>query len=192
MIDQDTDISRQLTLWDQRGSRVIRGNLLAVPIEQNFLFVEPVFLIAEGAQIPQLQRVIVAYGERIEMAPSLEEAILRVFGAATTPVAVADTAVAAPATGSLADQRPARQLAQQALDRLDQAQQALQNGEWSEFGTQLQDLRDYLQESSESGGSEAEPATPAPEPDGQSPSTEPAAPVGSDGEPGPQGANPPR
>ena len=55
--DHDTTIARQLTLWDQRGSRVIRGNLLVIPIDQSFLYVEPVFLIAEGMNIPQLKRV---------------------------------------------------------------------------------------------------------------------------------------
>ena len=62
MIDQDTTIARQLTLWDQRGSRVIRGNLLVIPIDQSFLYVEPVFLLAEGTNIPQLKRVIVSDG----------------------------------------------------------------------------------------------------------------------------------
>ena len=62
-IDQDTTIARQLTLWDQRGSRVIRGNLLVIPIDQSFLYVEPVFLLAEGTNIPQLKRVIVSDGE---------------------------------------------------------------------------------------------------------------------------------
>ena len=61
-IDQDTTISRQLTLWDQRGSRVIRGHLLVIPIDDAFLYVEPVYLRAEDNEIPQLQRVIVSDG----------------------------------------------------------------------------------------------------------------------------------
>ena len=69
-IDQDTTISRQLTLWDQRGSRVVRGNLLVIPIDQSFLYVEPVFLIAEGTNIPQLKRVIVGDGIRLAMEPT--------------------------------------------------------------------------------------------------------------------------
>src|SRR5699024_10474231 len=63
-IDQDTEVSRQLALWDQRGSRVIRGNLMVIPIEDSFLYVEPVFLISEGVDIPQLQRVIATTGSR--------------------------------------------------------------------------------------------------------------------------------
>ena len=63
-IDQDTTISRQLTLWDQRGSRVIRGHLLVIPIDDAFIYVEPVYLRAEDNEIPQLQRVIVSDGAR--------------------------------------------------------------------------------------------------------------------------------
>src|SRR5690625_6944659 len=73
-IDQDPEISRQIVLWDQRGSRVIRGNLMIIPIEDSFLYVEPVFLIADGAEIPQLQRVIVSIGDHIFMQPTISTA----------------------------------------------------------------------------------------------------------------------
>ena len=79
MIDQEPTISQQLSLWDQRGSRVIRGNLLVIPIENSFLYVEPVYLIAEEVNIPQLIRVIAVYGNRVVMQPSLDEAIKAVF-----------------------------------------------------------------------------------------------------------------
>jgi uncharacterized protein len=79
-IDQDPEISTQIALWDQRGSRVIRGNLMVIPIENSFLYVEPVFLLAEGVDIPQLQRVIVAIGDNIAMQPTMEGAIYELFG----------------------------------------------------------------------------------------------------------------
>ncbi len=79
-IDQDPEISRQIALWDQRGSRVIRGNLMVIPVENSFLYVEPVFLLAEGVDIPQLQRVIVAIGDDISMQPTIEQAIFDLFG----------------------------------------------------------------------------------------------------------------
>ena len=79
-IDQDPEISRQLALWDQRGSRVIRGNLMVIPVENSFLYVEPVFLLAEGVDIPQLQRVIVAVGDQVSMQPSLDAALFDLFG----------------------------------------------------------------------------------------------------------------
>ena len=80
MIDQNTTISQQLTLWDQKGSRVIRGNLIAVPIENSFLYVVPVYLTAEGTDFPQLKRVIVVSGDKVVMEPTLDEAIQAVFG----------------------------------------------------------------------------------------------------------------
>ncbi len=79
-IDQDPEISRQIALWDQRGSRVIRGNLLVVPIENSFMYVEPVFLLADDEDIPQLQRVIVAVGEEISMQPTIQAAMVDLFG----------------------------------------------------------------------------------------------------------------
>ena len=79
-IDQDPEISRQIALWDQRGSRVIRGNLLVVPIENSFMYVEPVFLLADEEDIPQLQRVIVAVGEEISMQPTIQAAMIDLFG----------------------------------------------------------------------------------------------------------------
>ena len=82
MIDQDTTISRQLTLWDQRGSRVIRGNLLVIPIDEALLYVEPVYLRAVENDLPQLKRIIVSDGETLAMEPSLKEALRVVFGGA--------------------------------------------------------------------------------------------------------------
>src|SRR5262249_42474447 len=87
-IDQDTTISRQLSLWDQHGSHVIRGNLLVIPIDHAFLYVEPVFLLAEGTNIPQLKRVIVGDGARLAMEPTLAGALRVIFGG--TPAAAED------------------------------------------------------------------------------------------------------
>ncbi|MDW7651890.1 MAG: UPF0182 family protein, partial [Bacillota bacterium] len=66
-IDQDSRISEQLSLWDQRGSNVIRGNLLVLPVNGSVLYVEPIYLRAESGQLPELARVIVAYGENVVM-----------------------------------------------------------------------------------------------------------------------------
>jgi uncharacterized membrane protein (UPF0182 family) len=80
-IDQDPDISRQLALWNQKGSSVIRGNLLALPIRGNFLCVEPIYLQSTASgSIPEMQKVIVAYEDKLTMANSLEEALKRIFG----------------------------------------------------------------------------------------------------------------
>ena len=133
-IDQDPLISQQLSLWDQRGSRVIRGNLLVIPIEQSFLYVEPVYLVAEGANIPQLKRVIVSDGDRLAMEPTLGEAIDVVFGR---------RAQRAP-EGVVVDQS-SDQLSE-ARDALSAAEAALRDADWQAFGAAMQRLRDFLGE----------------------------------------------
>jgi uncharacterized protein len=79
MIDQSTTISQQLTLWDQKGSGVIRGKLIVIPIENSFLYVVPLYLKAEGTNFPQLKRVIVATGDKVVMEPTLDEALASLF-----------------------------------------------------------------------------------------------------------------
>jgi uncharacterized membrane protein (UPF0182 family) len=83
MIDQSTLISQQLTLWDQKGSGVIRGKLVVVPIENSFLYVVPLYLRAEGTNFPQLKRVIAATGDRVVMENTLDEAIASLFSNST-------------------------------------------------------------------------------------------------------------
>ena len=94
-INQDPTISSQLTLWNQQGSQVIRGNLLVVPIADSLLYIEPLYLQAQGSALPELKRVIVAYGARIAMEPTLDEAVARIFGA--LPAAIAPPAPGVPA-----------------------------------------------------------------------------------------------
>ena len=82
MIDQNTTISQQLTLWDQRGSGVIRGKLVVIPVENSFLYVVPLYLRAEGTNFPQLKRVIAATGNKVVMEPTLDEALSALFSSA--------------------------------------------------------------------------------------------------------------
>ncbi|HXF83005.1 MAG TPA: UPF0182 family protein, partial [bacterium] len=78
-IDQDPVISQQLALWNQRGSTVIRGSLLAIPIDQSLVYVQPLYLAAaEQGALPELRRVIVAYGNQIAMEPTLEQSLGRI------------------------------------------------------------------------------------------------------------------
>jgi Uncharacterised protein family (UPF0182) len=76
-IDQDPFISQQLSLWNQRGSQVIRGNLLVVPIERSLVYVEPLYIAAERGQLPEPKRMIVGFGDRIAMEETLEGAMAR-------------------------------------------------------------------------------------------------------------------
>ena len=133
MIDQDTTISRQLSLWDQRGSRVIRGNLLVIPIDDALLYVEPVYLRAEENDIPQLKRIIVSDGETLAMEPTLEEALRYVFGGGPRQ----------PTEPATAEVLPRIDL-DQARGDLDEAERALARGDWQAFGRAMQALRQLL------------------------------------------------
>lgn len=136
MIDQNTRISEQLSLWDQRGSRVIRGNLVVIPIENAFLYVEPVYLTAEGINIPQLKRVIAIYGDKVVMAATLDEAIKALFGEAQTPPPQAET-VRSPVQSQVLDR---------VREIFGKAQQDLQEGRWAEYGKAMEDLKKMLAE----------------------------------------------
>ena len=134
MIDQNAVISEQLSLWDQRGSKVIRGNLVVIPIDNAFLYVEPVYLLAEGVNIPQLIRVIVISGSKVVMEPTLEQAIRAVFGVAQPTGSPKATATPVE-TGALL----------RARDHLNKAQKALQQGNWEDFGQAMQALQKALE-----------------------------------------------
>jgi uncharacterized membrane protein (UPF0182 family) len=131
MIDQNTLISEQLSLWDQRGSRVIRGNLIVIPIENSFLYVEPVYLIAEGTNMPQLKRVIVIYGDKVVMEHTLEEALNTVFG------------VAPPGKKAAVAPVQMNELLR-ARDEFKKAQNALEQGKWQDFGKAMETLKQVL------------------------------------------------
>jgi len=132
-IDQDTLISQQLSLWDQRGSRVIRGNLLVIPISQSFIYVEPVYLMAENSAIPQLKRVIVSNGEKLAMEPTLRDSLNVVFGARTT----------GSARGSIIEEVDNLSEARKAVTT---AEEALRDGDWNLFGRTMQKLKQLLGE----------------------------------------------
>lgn len=136
-IDQQTEISQQFTLWGQVGSRVIRGDLLAIPIEESILYVEPVYLEAATGELPELKRVIVAYGKNVAMAETLDQALSQVFsGRVATVRHRQPTSIF---------QTP-KQLAKQALDYFNRAQSSLRQGNFGAFGERLQELKKILQE----------------------------------------------
>ncbi len=137
MIDQNPTISEQLSLWDQRGSRVIRGDLVVIPIDNSFLYVEPVYLSAEGTEIPQLKRVIVISGDKVSMEPTLSEAIAAVFGQ-SQPGEIAIPALT-----------PEHNTLTRAQDALQRAQNAIEQGNWQEFGNAMSDLKNILSEKQE-------------------------------------------
>jgi hypothetical protein len=146
-VNQSPSISQQLTLWDQGGSRVIRGTLLVVPVQNAVLYVEPLYLAAEGgSSIPELKRVIVAYSDQVVMEPSLEGALNAIF-AGNTGV-TAEAAGAAPTTASASARVPAsiENLIRQANQHYEAAQQDLRQGNWSGYGQEMQKLGEILKQ----------------------------------------------
>ncbi len=137
-IDQDTEISQQLTLWNQEGSEVFRGDLLVLPIEESLLYVKPVYLQARSQDnnsnaIPELKRVIVAYKDSIVMEQTLEDSLTRLFGQRRPEISASEPSPTepVPAASPTADQQT---LLKSALEAYTQGQQALQNGNWQAYG----------------------------------------------------------
>ena len=140
-INQDPDISRQLTLWDQKGSQVIRGELLVIPIEESLIYVQPIYLRAEGGTIPELKRVVVAHENRVAMGETLDEGLNLLFGDGTAAHSIA----AAPnAAGSAA--APDAGLIGQAQEHYDRAIAAQRAGDWAAYGREIDQLGTILKQ----------------------------------------------
>ena len=141
-IDQNTTISQQLTLWSQRGSQVLRGSLLAIPIEKSLLYVQPIYLAAEQGSLPELKRVVAAFGDRIAMEETLDQALQQIFGgkpAGESPQAPAAAATAAPVKGD-------QSIARQALEHFQRSQELLKQGNWAGYGEELKRVENLLKE----------------------------------------------
>jgi len=142
-IGQDTVITEQLALWGRGGSRVIRGNLLLIPLGKSNLYVEPVFLQAEAGGLPELKRVIVVAGEQIAMEPTLEGSIAAIFGAEAPPT----EPVVEPPTPAEPEEPVAADIAtliEEAKQHYIKAQQYLKAGDWTGYGEELEALEAVL------------------------------------------------
>lgn len=156
-IDQTPDISEQLTLWNQQGSSVIRGNLLVIPIDQSLLYFEPVYLQADKGALPELKRVIVAFKNTIVMRQTLPEALDAIFGtrAATAAEPAEDSTAGSDQTSATPSvERPAatavpasqREQVEAAIEAYEQGQEALQKGDWAAYGQAQKRLGALLQD----------------------------------------------
>ncbi|MEZ0332404.1 MAG: UPF0182 family protein [Gemmatimonadales bacterium] len=141
-INQDTEISRQISLWDQRGSTVIRGDLLVIPIEESLLYVQPLYLQAEGGRIPELKRVVVAYQNRVVMQETLEGALTDLFGGSTRPRSQPAPTVA---TGAASTDSGFRALVAEARRRYEAALQAQRELDWARYGEEMRRLGELLE-----------------------------------------------
>ncbi|MEK6652735.1 MAG: UPF0182 family protein [Nitrospirota bacterium] len=141
-INQDTEISRQISLWDQRGSQVIQGTLLVIPIENSLIYVQPLYLRADKGKIPELKRVVVAYENRIAMEETLDAALSRIFG----DVRVSEEAMPLKSSSSL--RLPAakddRGLSLTAREHFDRAMKAQREGNWALYGEEIKKLGEII------------------------------------------------
>jgi hypothetical protein len=144
-IDQEAEISKQLSLWGQRGSQVIRGDLLAIPIEKSILYVEPLYLAAEKSQLPELKRVIVAFGNSLAMEENLELALQKIFGGEVMREKPAPQAALAPAAPG-EKRRTEPEIAAAALAHYRKAQEFLRQGNWAGYGEELKKMEEGLKE----------------------------------------------
>ncbi|MHB8836772.1 MAG: UPF0182 family membrane protein [Candidatus Methylomirabilia bacterium] len=143
-INQDTEISRQVSLWDQRGSQVMQGTLLVIPIENSLIYVQPLYLRAETGKIPELKRVIVAYENKIAMEETLERALARIFGesaGAERVAAATGAAAAASRAPAAAGERGGR-----AQEHFDRAMKAQREGNWALYGEEIGRLGEIIRQ----------------------------------------------
>lgn len=154
-INQDSEISKQLTLWNQKGSRVIRGNLLVIPVKNSIIYVEPLYLQSEQSQMPELKRVIVSYGNQVVMENDFETALNLIFGTGFIPEKTAGMPPAPGPGGGPRVPQPARPTAtvreyiRQARQSFDEAQSKLRNGDWAGYGQAMQNMAEALRKADE-------------------------------------------
>ena len=135
-INQNPDISKQLALWSQKGSSIIRGTMLAIPIEESILFIEPLYLKGEASEMPELKRVIVSFSDRIVMEKDLPAALERLFSGTT----FIDTGLA---EGS--PETRLRDLAVRAMNHYNQAEASMREGNWAKYGEHINILKEILE-----------------------------------------------
>jgi hypothetical protein len=141
-INQDPEISQQISLWSQGGSQVIQGPLLVIPIEESLLYVRPLYLKAESGKIPELKRVVVAYDNSIAMAGTLEEALSKIFGAGSAELSegTGETETRQPLSENDAER------IRKAMSAYEEAIQAQKNGDWARYGEAIKRLGDILKQ----------------------------------------------
>jgi len=140
-INQDAEVSKQISLWDQRGSQVIQGPLLVIPIEESLVYVRPLYLKAETGKIPELKRVIVAYENKIAMEETLEAGLAKLFGTSIGQQAKpAGETVPSQAAGDTSTEN----LLKQAAETYETAIRAQKEGDWTRYGEEIKKLGEIL------------------------------------------------
>ena len=144
-IDQNSYLSERLALWDQRGSRVIRGNVLAIPVDDTLLYVEPIYIEAESSAFPELRMVVVMQGEDMSYATTFEKALQGLYSEEVEPEEMVEEA----ARGTGAEMATVQELIKQANQAFESYLNLQQQMEFEEASRKMRKLRDTLQKLSE-------------------------------------------
>lgn len=152
-IDQNSDLSEQFTLWNQQGSRVLRGHLLVIPIGRSLLYVEPIYLRAESSPMPELRMVVLGAQDRLAYGRTFDDALRSLAGEpGQTPATDAAQPESKPAEGS---PKPAaspvasqsvQQLVNRAIQEFEEYQRLTSQGKLGEAGQKLEQHKRTLEE----------------------------------------------
>ena len=143
-IDQNTEISKEFSLWNSSGSKYRRGDMFVIPIEESLMYVEPVYLEASNQAIPEVKRVIVAYGDRIAYQPTLAAALEELFGEDASAGASGSGKEMSGEKGSKGESSSVKDLAIKASEAYEKAVSAQRQGDWKLYGEYLKELQKYL------------------------------------------------
>jgi uncharacterized membrane protein (UPF0182 family) len=137
-INQDQTISKDLTLWNQQGSQVLRGQTLVLPVNDTFLYVEPVYIQATQARMPQLKKVVLVVGERLIYADTYDQALAELSGGGRQPAEVAQKGTSAPAsTATTTTPAAGDRRVESIRNHLQRYKQLAGQGRWAEAGKEL-------------------------------------------------------
>lgn len=141
-IDQNTEISKEFSLWNSSGSKYRRGDLFVIPINNSIMYVEPVYLEASNQAIPEMKRVIVAYGDKIAYESTLEDALADLFGEDENGGQSQSAAASSGKNNS--GKSNTKELIQKANEAYENAVNAQKSGNWKKYGDYLDELEKYL------------------------------------------------
>ena len=142
--DQDSEISQQLTLWSQQGSRITRGNLLVIPIEDSILYVEPLYIQAETGQLPELKRVLMSDGERVVMEKDIGSALIALFGTSTSTNLRSAQEVVEGEEASILEDKSQEELIEDANNYYRLILDSMNQQDWSGIGNNFDKLGEVL------------------------------------------------
>jgi len=147
-INQDQNISKDLTLWNQQGSHVLRGQILVLPVGNTFLYVDPIYIQASEGSMPQLKKIVLAVGNRLVYADSYEQALAQ-LGSEGAPAAAQTSSTTSPPSATTAIPAPAPggdPRLQRVRDHLRRYRELVSQGRWSDAGKELEAIENEVKQ----------------------------------------------